>query len=250
MTNPTTALPPPVRHFRDRYRATEIGPAYRGWLHVAFTAGGSVAAIVWACHRVAIPSLAEWATLPATFVVANVVEYAAHRWLMHRPRPPLGVLYRRHTLEHHHFFTSDAMAYESSRDFKMVLFPPTMLLFFLGGIALPLAALLFVVATANVAWLFVAAAMAYFASYEALHFAYHLPEDGWLARRRVVQLLRRHHQLHHDKARMGRWNFNVNFPLADLLFGTYHVPAATTATPPDVDATDAGGVPGTRRPAA
>ena len=48
------------------------------------------------------------------------------------------------------------MSYESSRDFKMVLFPPVMLLFFLGGMATPIALILFLLFTPNVGWLFVA----------------------------------------------------------------------------------------------
>ena len=62
------------------------------------------------------------------------------------------------------------------RDFKMVLFPPVMLLFFLGAIATPIALLLllFAMATPNVAWLYVAVAMSYFLTYEWLHFSYHL----------------------------------------------------------------------------
>ena len=55
----------------------------------------------------------------------------------------------------------------------MVLFPPVMLVFFLGGVATPLAALLFLVASPNVAWLYVTTAMAYFLHVQWLHFAYH-----------------------------------------------------------------------------
>ena len=69
------------------------------------------------------------------------------------------------------------MACESSRDFKMVLFPPVMLLFFLGGIATPIALVLFAAASANAGWLFVAIGMSYFLTYEWLHFAYHSPEE-------------------------------------------------------------------------
>ena len=37
-----------------------------------------------------------------------------------------------------------------------------------------------------------------------------------------MQTLRRHHTRHHDLALMGRWNFNITFPIADWLFGTYY----------------------------
>jgi hypothetical protein len=54
------------------------------------------------------------------------------------------------------------MSYARPCDLKMVLFPPVMLLFLLlGAVALPVAALLFVVATRNVALLFVATARSF-----------------------------------------------------------------------------------------
>jgi sterol desaturase/sphingolipid hydroxylase (fatty acid hydroxylase superfamily) len=130
------------------------------------------------------------------------------------------VIFRRHTLEHHHFFTHQAMSFESTRDFKMVLFPPVLLLFFLGGIATPLGGLAFLLLTPNCGWLFVATAMSYFLCYEWLHFSYHLPDEHWLSRTRALARLRKHHTHHHDLALMGKWNFNITFPICDAVMGT------------------------------
>jgi hypothetical protein len=102
----------------------------------------------------------------------------------------------------------------------MVLFPPVMLLFFLGGIATPLAAVLFVSVSANAGWLFVVIAMSYFLTYEGLHFAYHLRPDSWVGRLPFMEALRRHHTRHHDLALMGKYNFNITFPLCDWAFRT------------------------------
>jgi len=62
--------------------------------------------------------------------------------------------------------------------------------------------------------------MAYFLSYEWLHFSYHLPEDHPLARTWLVSRLRRHHTHHHDLSLMGKWNFNITFPICDAVMGT------------------------------
>src|ERR1700729_3280367 len=172
--------PDAVRVFRNEYRRTQIGPNYRGWLHFAFTSCGSLAVIAFAISRVHQVKALELLTIPVAFLIANVAEYLGHKGVMHLPRKGFGLLYQRHTREHHHFFTHDAMAYESTLDFKMVLFPPVMLLFFLGAIATPMGLLLFVVATSNVAWLYVAVAMSYFLTYEWLHFSYHLSGDSLL----------------------------------------------------------------------
>ena len=213
-------VPRDVEGFRVDYRARNIGPRYRGWAHFAFTSLGSLAVIVVAVAHVRGVRPLEWLTVPATFLFANVAEYFGHKGPMHRPRRGMALLFQRHTREHHHFFTHDAMAYTSSRDFKMVLFPPVMLFFFLGVIATPIALLLFCVASANVAWLYVATAMSYFLTYEWLHFAYHLAEDHWLGGSPLLRALRRHHQAHHDKALMGKWNFNITFPICDAIFRT------------------------------
>ena len=102
----------------------------------------------------------------------------------------------------------------------MVLFPPVMLVFFLGGIATPVGLVLAWLGGANLGWLFVATAVSYFLTYEWLHFSYHQPATSWIGRRALVQRLRRHHTLHHDLTRMTSVNFNITFPIADWLFGT------------------------------
>ena len=112
-------------------------------------------------------------------------------------------------------------AAETAADFAAVLFPPVLLGFFLGAIAAPIGALLFAVASANIAWLFVATAVGYFLNYEWLHFAYHQREDHWLSRLPLIHRLRRAHATHHDPALMSSVNFNISYPIFDLLFGTY-----------------------------
>ncbi len=215
-----TTVPASTAKYRSAYRAAHIGPRYSGWAHFAFTSTGSLAVIAFAISHLRDVHPIELLVLPLGFLVANAAEYFGHKGPMHHRRPLLGLIHRRHGIEHHHFFTHDAMAYESSRDFKMVLFPPVMLLFFLGGMATPIALVLFAVASANAGWLFVAIGMGYFLTYEWLHFAYHFPSDTWLGRLAVVRVLRRHHMVHHNLSLMERWNFNITFPICDRIFGT------------------------------
>jgi hypothetical protein len=209
-----------VAEFREQYRATEIGKRYSGWAHFAFTSTVSLAIIVWAAWGVRGPSLWELLTVPLTFLFANFGEYTGHRRVMHVPRQGLGFVYKRHTLQHHHFFTHESMSYESSRDFQMVLFPPLMIVFYFGAFALPVGAMLWVFASQNVARLYVATAVGYFLNYEWLHFVYHLDPKSWIGRNSVIARMRRHHQAHHDLARMGKYNFNITYPICDLVFGT------------------------------
>jgi hypothetical protein len=211
-----------IADFRVKYRASEIGPRYSGWAHFAFTSVTSLAIIGWTASGVRSPTALQWLTVPITFLFANAAEYWGHRKTMHIARRGLGLIYRRHTLQHHHFFTDGAMSYESSRDFKMVLFPPLMILYFFGLFALPVGAILWAFASPNVARLYVATAVGYFLTYEWLHFIYHLPETTSIGQLGLVARLRRHHQAHHNLALMSRYNFNITFPICDLVFGTVH----------------------------
>lgn len=223
------APPSSVSRFRAEYREKQIGRHYSGWGHFLFTTAGALTAIAAAGLHLRHVSAAEWATLPIAFLIANFGEYLGHRGPMHRPRRGLSLLYRRHTQQHHHFFTHEAMAAESPRDFKMVLFPPVMLLFFLGALATPIGALLYFAFSPNTGLLFAMVAVGYFLSYEWLHFSYHLRPDTWIGRLPLVGLLRRHHTRHHDLALMGKWNFNITFPIADLICGTYYRPQPSSA---------------------
>ena len=212
-------IPERVRAYRAQHRAAHIGPRYSGWAHFATTTFGSLTAIAFAAWRVDAPSTLELAMLPVFFVFANLVEYFGHRGPMHHRRKGLGIIFERHTLQHHVFYTHEAMESESSRDFQMVLFPPLMLALLLGIVG-PIAALLGLLATPNVGWLFVATAVGYFLTYEWLHWAYHQPPTTRIGRLRVVRRLRRHHLVHHDPHRMTKVNFNITFPIGDRLFGT------------------------------
>src|SRR5687768_4031093 len=97
-------LPASVTKFRTDFRAKGIGAHYQGWAHFAFTSLGSLAVISFAISRVVAPSWRELLVVPISFLIANAAEYFAHRGPMHRPRKGLGLIYKRHTQEHHHFF--------------------------------------------------------------------------------------------------------------------------------------------------
>lgn len=212
--------------YRERARAEETPARYSGWRNFAFTSVTALGVIGFALSRVDAPSGAALLTVPIAFLFANLVEYLAHKGPMHHPaKGPLAQLFKRHTGQHHRFFTHDRMAAESPADFYWVLFPPQVIGFFLGLIASPVAIVLFFVASANVAWLYVATAVGYYLTYEWLHWAFHQPEKSLVGRLPFIPTLRRHHLTHHDQKLMSEWNFNITFPIFDALFGTTWTPA-------------------------
>lgn len=213
-------IPQSVQHARQRFRQQNISPRYSGPLHLSLTVVCSLTVIVACTIMLDGVTPLEWVTVPVTFLYANLSEYLGHRGPMHHKTPLLGLIFQRHAVEHHSFFTDEAPSFEASKDFKAVLFPPVMLIFFFGYFAAPVGALLYFLASPNVAFLFVLTAAAYFLNYEILHFCYHLDERSWIGKLPFMNVLRRHHTVHHDRKLMTRYNFNITYPICDFLFRT------------------------------
>lgn len=209
-----------VQHARDKFRQRNISPRYSGFRHLALTVVCSLAVIVVCAILLDGVTAFEWMVVPITFLYANLSEYLGHRGPMHHKTPLLGPLFQRHAIEHHSFFTDEAPSFDTSKDFKAVLFPPVMLIFFFGCFATPVGALLYFLASPNIAFLFVITATAYFLNYELLHFCYHLDERSWIGKLPFMKTLRRHHTVHHNRALMTHYNFNITYPICDFLFRT------------------------------
>jgi hypothetical protein len=209
-----------VEQARAAFRERHISKHYSGPLHLATTVSISLLIALLCAAMLANVTALEWLTIPLTFLYANLSEYLGHKGPMHHKTRFLGPIFERHTIEHHAFFTDKAATYDTSQDFKAVLFPPTMLLFFNGCFALPVAAFLYFLLSPNVAFLFVLTAILYFLNYELLHFAYHMDPASWVGRLPFMDRLRKHHTLHHNHRLMNRYNFNITYPICDHLFGT------------------------------
>lgn len=216
-------IPASLAQFRNQYRSEVVGPFYNGYAHLGFVVIGSTAVIGTAIWQLRSPvTWLELLNIPSTFLVANFVEYFGHRGPMHKHIKRLGLIFHRHTHEHHRFFTEDCMTCRSQRDFKIVLFPPIMLLLYLGLVAFPIGLLLCLLHAWNVACIYIAMVTFYFLSYELLHFCYHLDESSWIARLPVIRALRHHHRMHHNASLMSKYNFNITWPIADYVFGTIY----------------------------
>lgn len=215
-------LPQDLAAFRSKYRREVVGRYYQGSAHLCFVIVLPMALILFAIFSIRSPYPGEWLTIPITFLITNIVEYFGHRKPMHEKIKYMGLMFHRHTHEHHRFFTERWMTCRTPKDYKIVLFPPVMLFFYVGVVAVPIGTLLFLTLSHNVAWMYVATAMFYFMQYEVLHFCYHLDDHSRISKLPIIRALRRHHQLHHTHELMTRYNFNITWPIADTLFGTLH----------------------------
>ena len=151
-----------VARARTAFRENRIPEHYSGPLHLSLVIGFSilVAAVSLSMLHAVRPS--EWLTVPVTFLYCNIAEYLGHRGPMHHKTRFLTGIFQRHTLEHHSFFTDEAMSFDSSRDYRAVLFPPILLIFFFGFFAVPVGAILHFLVSPNVSFLFVFTAILYY----------------------------------------------------------------------------------------
>ena len=209
-----------VKKYRTYYRENHISERYSGRGHLSLTLSVTLLVIGFSLYSLDSVKAIEWLTLPVVLFLANYVEYIAHKGPMHNKTHFLEEIFRRHAVQHHTFFTHEHMKFDEGQDFHAVLFPPVMLLFFFGAIATPFGLLCYILLGANVAWLFVFTVSLYFLNYEVLHFLYHVDEEAWTSKLPFMAGLRKHHTLHHDRELMNDYNFNISYPICDVIFGT------------------------------
>lgn len=207
--------------FRKQYRASEIGKNYSGKLHFWVTSIWCISLIAVCILFIHEPTWTELLIVPIGFIYINFVEYIGHKGPMHHRKKKLDKVFIRHTLQHHRFFTKENFSFDSSKDVKAVLFPPVLLLFFFIGFTLPAGFLFYFFWSKNAALLFTTTVFAYYLNYEWLHFAYHLPDTHFISKLPFIKTLRKLHHTHHDTKLMTKYNFNITYPIFDILFGTY-----------------------------
>jgi hypothetical protein len=216
-------MPESVIRARFAFREQRIPARYSGPVHVATIIIFSIFVATVSFAMLDDVKPAEWLTIPFTFLYCNLAEYLGHRGPMHHKTRLLAGIFQRHTVEHHSFFTDEAISFESTRDYRAVLFPPILLVFFFGFFAVPVGAILYYLLSPNVCFLFVFTAILYYLNYELLHFSYHVDPKSWLGRLQLIRRLRERHVAHHNKALMSHYNFNITYPICDRLFGTLYL---------------------------
>jgi hypothetical protein len=203
---------------------------YSGTVHLLLTVGASLVVVVYCLLQLKNLRPVEWLTIPVTFLYANITEYVAHRGPMHQRFRGLRMVFKDHTLEHHHYFTSEWMELDGMRDLAAILFPPLNLALFVGVSGIAVAFVLGTYISANVGYLFLAVALGYYANYELFHLAYHMPGNSRVGRLPFMETLRLHHTRHHELQLMSRFCFNITYPICDLIFGTMAPKSKNAAT--------------------
>lgn len=151
-------------------------------------------------------------------VFASFFEWTLHKFLMHRAFLNFEYAFKAHALVHHQTFKADKTYHLIHEKDKL-----TIPMAWWNGPVLILACMIPFI---PVAWLTgqwvilvgsLAAFVAYYSTYEYLHWCMHLPKRRRLEMSWIFRRLNGHHLLHH---RYMHQNFNVVLPLADLCLGT------------------------------
>jgi hypothetical protein len=203
-------------------RADHLEPRYSPWRHIGLTLAISAAIATFGVTLALRARPLDWVLIPIFLVFSNFLEWAVHRYPMHRPRV-FRFMYRNHAQLHHVAFTDHNMPVNGTRELGLVMMPwYTMLGLFV--VASPVMVLAGFLRGPGLAGVFLLAAVGHFLAYETLHALYHLPDATLdrmgLGRLRAFRALQAHHTHHHVLRRMAHVNFNVTVPLMDWVFGT------------------------------
>lgn len=194
---------------------------YRPYFHLLVPSLFGLAAVVWGLANLQDVQWWEWCFFPVSYVFANMLEWFAHRDLLHKRQFWAAPLYDKHTPLHHRIYVTEAMGMKDPREFRLILLPVYAIGLILV-VSLPITLLLRDLVSANVSWIFLVTAMAYVVGYEWLHLSYHLPEIHPVGRLSLMRRLRRHHATHHHPSLMQKWNMNVTIPLWDWVMGSIY----------------------------
>jgi sterol desaturase/sphingolipid hydroxylase (fatty acid hydroxylase superfamily) len=216
-------LPERSRHERSFSREAAVIPGWTPFGHLARSLGIAVGIAALGGWLVAGGPWWIWLAVPPFWLVANLFEWAIHRYPMHRPLVP-RVLYTNHACVHHRAFDGNDQEIRRVHELSLVMMPWYTLLF-VFAISSPVAVAALLVGGPALAGVFLLSAVSYFLFYELVHTLHHLPmatlRRSWWGRRRLLAAMRHHHHSHHQLHRMTEVNFNVTFAFADRLLGTY-----------------------------
>jgi hypothetical protein len=207
------------RTFREQYRSG-ISPTYSGLLHVGVIYAMGLGAIGWCLTRMASPTW-EWLLAIPVFIAGNFVEWAMHRYVMHRRIDvfALRAIYERHTRQHHQYFTDNEATIDTTREFRIVFFPWRVLIV-LGVSGTLFGWIAARVVNPDAGYVLFITMVAHYLVYEAFHYCCHVQDNAFVRSMPFVNTIRRHHTAHHNQGIMMHYNMNLTFPIADWALGT------------------------------
>lgn len=207
------------KRFRESY-VNQISPFYNGLVHIGVMYAAGIIAIYYCASQLNNPTWA-WLTIIPVAIAGNFVEWAMHKYVMHRLIDvfALRAIYDRHTRQHHQYFTDTDYTIDTVKEHRIVFFPWRVLIVLgvAGTIFGYIAAKIF---NPNVGYILYMTMVGHYLIYETFHYCCHVKENWFVRNMPFVNTIRRHHAAHHNLGIMMHKNMNLTFPLADWIMGT------------------------------
>ncbi|WP_234409711.1 sterol desaturase family protein [Polynucleobacter acidiphobus] len=207
------------KKFRDSY-INDVSPFYNGLLHIGVMYVAGISAIYYCATQLDNPTWA-WLTIIPVAIAGNFVEWAMHKYVMHRLIDvfALRAIYDRHTRQHHQYFTDTDYTIDTVKEHRIVFFPWRVLIVLgvAGTILGYIAAKIF---NPNVGYILYMTMVGHYLIYETFHYCCHVKENWFVRNMPFINTIRRHHAAHHNLGIMMHKNMNLTFPLADWIMGT------------------------------
>lgn len=206
--------------YREWYQKERRPGLYNPYLHLGFNLGLLMVLIVGHFALVKDWGIYSGLILAGIFLFGNFTVWFVHRYPLHRRIRPWTFPYDTHTVEHHRYFTAEAITYDTHQDYIAIFFPS----FVIAAFALIGQPVIFYTANyflgADYAHVMGGGAAAYFLMYELFHWASHLPASHPAMKIPWVNYMREHHRIHHSTRLMNKYNFCIVYPLMDIIMGT------------------------------
>lgn len=207
------------KRFRESY-VNQISPFYNGLVHIGVMYVAGVCAIYYCASQLNDPTWA-WLTIIPVAIAGNFVEWAMHKYVMHRLIDvfALRAIYDRHTRQHHQYFTDTDYTIDTVKEHRIVFFPWRVLIVLgvAGTIFGYIAAKIF---NPNVGYILYMTMVGHYLIYETFHYCCHVKENWFVRNMPFINTIRRHHAAHHNLGIMMHKNMNLTFPFADWIMGT------------------------------
>jgi hypothetical protein len=217
------------KKFRESY-VNQISPFYNGLVHIIVMYVAGIVAIYYCASQLNNPTWA-WLTIIPVAIAGNFVEWAMHKYVMHRLIDvfALRAIYDRHTRQHHQYFTDTDYTIDTVKEHRIVFFPWRVLIV-LGIAGTILGYIASKIFNPNVGYILYMTMVGHYLLYETFHYCCHIKENWFVRNMPFINTIRRHHAAHHNLGIMMHKNMNLTFPLADWIMGTTDVKRGLVGT--------------------
>lgn len=175
--------------------------------------------IYFAIENIHNPTKFVYLAIPVSILIANVVEYLIHRYVMHRSIPGLKIAIRLHMV-HHNYFAEQTYCIKKFADFAMIVFPASVINITAFILAPMISIAMGWLFGFNFGYMYYATILVYYLMMQILHIIGHLNDSHIVMKFPIFNNIRVHHKIHHIKTLMTSKNFNFIFPISDKIFGT------------------------------